>query len=251
VLPTTVVSPTGIPTPIAQVASSVTVITAADIEREQRRTVPDLLSTVPGLNVVQTGGPGGQTSVFIRGTNSNQVKVLIDGIDVSDPSNANRSFDFGQLLTADIEGIEVLRGPQSGLYGADAIGGVISIITKKGEGPPRAGLVEGGSFGTLNQTASLSGAQSRLSSSRSSGTRRRRGRPRRARSSFRSLASSRWEPVPQHPGPYGSTARGHGETLIARRAELLETCGPSHCVWCTRRSRWNNSDCTRSTRWSF
>jgi vitamin B12 transporter len=163
VLPTIVVSPTGVPTPIAQVASSVTVITAADIEREQRRTVPDVLSTVPGLNVVQAGGPGAQTSVFIRGTNSNQVKVLIDGIDVSDPSNANRSFDFGQLLTADIERIEVLRGPQSGLYGADAIGGVISIITKKGEGPPKVtGLVEGGSFGTLNQSASLSGAQSRF-----------------------------------------------------------------------------------------
>ena len=113
---------------------------------------------MPGLNVVQTGGPGGQTSVFMRGTNSNHVKVLIDGIDVSDPSNPNRSFDFGQLLTADIERIEVLRGPQSGLYGADAIGGVISIITKKGEGPPKAtATVEGGSFGTFNQTASLSG----------------------------------------------------------------------------------------------
>jgi vitamin B12 transporter len=79
---------------------------------------------------VQTGGPGGQTSVFIRGTNSNQVKVLIDGIDASDPSNTNGSFDFGQLLTYDIDRIEVLRGPQSGLYGADAIGGVISITTK-------------------------------------------------------------------------------------------------------------------------
>jgi len=159
-LPGIIVSATGVPTPTNQVASSVTVVTAADIEREQRRTVPDVLSTVPGLNVVQAGGPGAQTSIFIRGTNSNHVKVLIDGIDVSDPSNPNRSFDFGQLLTADIERIEVLRGPQSGLYGADAIGGVISIFTKKGEGPPKVtGLVEGGSFGTFNQTASLSGSQ--------------------------------------------------------------------------------------------
>ena len=124
--------------------------------------MPDALANVPGLNIVQSGGPGGQTSVFMRGTNSNQVKVLIDGIDVSDPSNPNRSFDFGQLLTADIERIEVLRGPQSGLYGADAIGGVISIITKKGEGPPKAtATVEGGSFGTFNQTASLSGGDQR------------------------------------------------------------------------------------------
>jgi vitamin B12 transporter len=157
-----VYSPTAIATPARDIASSVTVITAQDIEREQRRTVPDALANVPGLNIVQTGGPGGQTSVFLRGTNSNQVKVLVDGIDVSDPSNPNRSFDFGQLLTADIARIEVLRGPQSGLYGADAIGGVISIITKKGEGPPKAtGLVEAGSFGTFNQIASLSGGDQR------------------------------------------------------------------------------------------
>jgi vitamin B12 transporter len=133
------------------------------MERDQRRTAPDALATVPGLNVVQSGGPGGQTSIFIRGTNSNHTKILIDGIDVSDPSNPNRSFDLGQLLTSDIQQIEVLRGPQSGLYGADALGGVISIITKKGEGPPRAtGMIEGGSFGTFNQTAALSGSQDRF-----------------------------------------------------------------------------------------
>ena len=86
VLPTIVVSPTTIPTPESEIASSVTVITSADIERQQYRTVPAALNAVPGLNVVQTGGPGGQTSVFIRGTNSNQVKVYIDGVDASDPS---------------------------------------------------------------------------------------------------------------------------------------------------------------------
>jgi vitamin B12 transporter len=158
-----VVSPTATETPIDQIASSVTVITAKDMERDQRRTVPDALATVPGLNVVQNGGPGGQTSIFMRGTNSNHTKVLIDGIDVSDPSNPNRTFDLGQLLTSDIQQIEVLRGPQSGLYGADALGGVISIITKKGEGPPRAtATIEGGSFGTVNQTAALSGSQDRI-----------------------------------------------------------------------------------------
>ena len=158
-----VVSPTQIPTPEGQVASSVTVITAADIERDQRRTVPDALQSVPGLNVVQVGGPGGQTSVFIRGTNSNHVKVLIDGIDVSDPSNPNRTFDFGNLQTYDIDRIEVLRGPQSGLYGADAIGGVIYITTKKGEGPPKLrAQVEGGSFGTFNQAAGVSGSVDRF-----------------------------------------------------------------------------------------
>jgi vitamin B12 transporter len=158
-----VVSPTAVETPINQIASSVTVITAKDMERDQRRTAPDALATVPGLNVVQSGGPGGQTSIFMRGTNSNHTKILIDGIDVSDPSNPNRTFDLGQLLTSDIQQIEVLRGPQSGLYGADALGGVISIITKKGEGPPRAtGMIEGGSFGTFNQTAALSGSEDRF-----------------------------------------------------------------------------------------
>ena len=71
----------------------------------------------------------------MRGTNSNHTKVLIDGIDVGDPSNSTGAFDYGQLLTQDIERVEVLRGPQSGLYGSDAIGGVINIITKSGNGP--------------------------------------------------------------------------------------------------------------------
>jgi vitamin B12 transporter len=155
-----VVSPTTVPTPSDESASSTTVVTSSDIEARQLRTVPDALATVPGLNVVQTGGPGGQTSVFLRGTNSNHVKVLVDGIDVSDPSNPNGSFDFGQLLTGDIERIEILRGPQSGLYGSDAIGGVISITTKSGNGPPKITLsTEGGSFGTTNEGASLSGSQ--------------------------------------------------------------------------------------------
>jgi vitamin B12 transporter len=155
-----VVSATRTPTPAVEVASSITVITAADIEARQERTISDVLKDVPGLNVVQTGGPGGVTSVFIRGTNSNHTKVLIDGIDVSDPSNSTGAFDFGQLLTPDIERIEVLRGPQSGLYGSDAIGGVINIISRSGSGPMTlaAGL-EGGSFETFNQAARLSGSQ--------------------------------------------------------------------------------------------
>ncbi len=123
------VAATGVPTPTAQIGSSVTVLTARTLEQQQRRTVPDALQQVPGLNVVQTGGPGGQTSVFIRGANSNHTKVLIDGIDATDPSNGNGSFDFGQLLTDDLARIEVLRGPQSGLYGSDAIGGVVSFTT--------------------------------------------------------------------------------------------------------------------------
>ena len=158
-----VVSPTGVPTPAREIASSVTVVTSQEIERQQRRTLPQALAAVPGLNIVQTGGPGGLTSVFMRGTNSNHVKVLIDGIEVNDPSTPNRSFDFGQMLTTDIERIEVLRGPQSGLYGANALGGVISITSKRGEGPPKVtGSVEAGSHGTFNQSIGLSGGNDRF-----------------------------------------------------------------------------------------
>ena len=163
VLPDMVVSATRVPTPEDQLGSSVTVITSQEIEQKQERTLPEVLQDVPGLNVVQNGSPGGTTSVFIRGTNSNHTKVLIDGIDVSDPSSPNGAFDFSQILSSDIERIEILRGPQSGLYGSDAIGGVINIITKKGSGPAQFhASVEGGSFGTFNQTGGVSGSVSRF-----------------------------------------------------------------------------------------
>ena len=160
-LPPLVVTPTRLPTPENEVGSSITVISEEEIQRKQERTLPDALKDVPGLNVVQTGGPGGVTSVFIRGANSNQTKVFIDGIDATNP--ATGTFNFEHILTWDIERVEVVRGPQSGLYGADAIGGVINIITKKGSGPAQfAGSLEGGSFGTLNQNARMSGSLERF-----------------------------------------------------------------------------------------
>ena len=163
-LPPVVVGATLIPTPESELGTSVTVISADEIAAKQERTLPDALLDVPGLNVVQTGGPGGLASVFIRGTNSNQTKVFLDGIDVSDPSSPNGAFDFAHILTFDLGSIEVLRGPQSGLYGSDAIGGVINIETEKGQGPMQATVnVEGGSFGTFNQTAKVSGSADWLS----------------------------------------------------------------------------------------
>src|SRR5580698_6517673 len=125
-----VVTATRIATPVDQIASAITVIDAVDIDARQQRSLPDVLQNVPGLNLVQTGGEGGQTSLFMRGANSNHTKVLVDGIDVSDPSSPNGAYDFGKFNSADIARVEVLRGPQSGLYGSDAIGGVINIITK-------------------------------------------------------------------------------------------------------------------------
>jgi vitamin B12 transporter len=158
-LETLVVTATRIPTPELDVASSITVITADDIAARQVRTLPDLLKEVPGLNLVQTGGAGGQTSVFMRGTNSNHTKVLVDGIDLGDPSNPGGAFDLGTFLTQDIQTVEILRGPQSGLYGSDAIGGVINIITKSGSGPAQFNAgIEAGSFDTFNQAGSASGS---------------------------------------------------------------------------------------------
>ncbi len=154
-----IVSATRLPTPELEVASSVTVITADEIAARQERTLPDVLQDVPGLNLVQTGGPGGTTAVFMRGTGANHTKVLVDGIDVSDPSYPTGNFDFAHFLTADVERIEVLRGPQSGLYGSDAIGGVINIITRSGSGPLQlVASAEGGSFETFNQTAAARGS---------------------------------------------------------------------------------------------
>ncbi len=162
-LQTIIVTATRIPTPQSQIASSVTVITAEDIAARQDQSLPDALKEVPGLNLVQSGGPGGQTSVFMRGTNSNHTKVLVDGIDLSDPSNPTGAFDFSQFLMQDIQKIEVLRGPQSGLYGSDAIGGVVNIITKSGNGPAQVtASLQGGSFDTFNQAASLGGSADRF-----------------------------------------------------------------------------------------
>jgi vitamin B12 transporter len=161
-LPPVVVTATRIATPVDQVGSSVTLITADDIRRHQWRTLPDVLQGVPGLNVVQTGGPGGKTAIFMRGTNSNHTKVLIDGVEANDPSQ-DGAFDLGHVLTSDIERVEVLRGPQSSLYGSDAIGGVIDIVTKKGSGAARlSGSLEGGSFDTFNQTAGVGGSTARF-----------------------------------------------------------------------------------------
>ncbi len=157
---TIVTTATRLPTPEDQVGSSVTLIAAADIEVRQQRTLPEVLEDVPGLNVVQTGAQGGQTSLFMRGTNSNHTKVLLDGIDLADPSTPNNTADIGKLLTGDIARVEVLRGPGSALYGSDAIGGVINVITAGGEGPLRlTASAEGGSFDTLNERATLGGSE--------------------------------------------------------------------------------------------
>ena len=161
-LPDVVVTATRNATPVTEVGSSVTVISQAEIANSQARTLPDLLRESAGVSVVQSGGPGGQTSVFTRGLNSNQTLFMIDGVRVNSPV-------FGTAMLANltpnqVERIEIVRGPQSTLYGADALGGVVNIITHKGTGPlTGSATLEGGSYGTFNQLAEISGGQGKFS----------------------------------------------------------------------------------------
>ena len=144
---------------ISSMPSSVTVITADDIEKKQAATVYEVLRQVTGLDVVQNGGMGQNTNIFIRGANSEHTLVMIDGVEMNDPISTGRAFNFTHLTVDNIERIEIIRGPQSTLYGSDAIGGVINIITKKGKGHPSFVVSgEAGSYGTYKEYAELSGA---------------------------------------------------------------------------------------------
>ena len=156
---TVVVTATRIETPAREVASSVTVIPGYEIDRSRRPDLIEALRAVPGLAVLQNGGPGEAASVFVRGSKSEHVLVLLDGVEVNDPMNPSRSFDFAHLAAGGIERIEVLRGPQSPLYGSDALGGVINVLTRRGQGRPSLSLTaQGGSEATA--AAALEGGGS-------------------------------------------------------------------------------------------
>ena len=113
-----------------------------------------LLRTVPGVTVIESGGAGGSSEVRLRGAETGHTVVLIDGVRVNDPATARGDFDFVMLSLNDVERVEVLRGPQSAIYGSDAMGGVINIITRKQKAKSSlTATVEGGSYGTLNERA--------------------------------------------------------------------------------------------------
>ncbi len=138
------VTATRVPTPVANLAAGVTIIDRKTIEERGYVTLADALSAIPGLRVVQSGGAGSQTSVFVRGTNSNHVLVLRDGIPINDPGDPGGAFNFGVDTLEDVERIEVVRGPLSSLYGSGAIGGVINLITRHGRAAPHGHLVLAG-----------------------------------------------------------------------------------------------------------
>ncbi len=162
-LPNMVVTATRTETPEDEVGSAITVITAKDIADKNINNVADALRTVPGLDVVRSGSLGQQTSVFLRGANSNHTLVLVDGVEMNDPSSPTGAFDFAFLQADNIERIEVVRGAASAAFGSDAIGGVINVITKKGAGKVKlSGVAEGGSYGTWKTGGNISGGTERV-----------------------------------------------------------------------------------------
>ncbi len=154
-----VVTATRLETPPREIGSSVSIISSFDLSLFKRTFILETLRDVPAVSFNQNGGMGGASSVFLRGANSEHTLVLLDGVELNDPINPSRSADLAHLLLANVERVEVLRGPQSPLYGSDALGGVVNIIPRREKGRPRLTLTSsGGSFGTFTGQASLSGA---------------------------------------------------------------------------------------------
>ncbi|MEW6170300.1 MAG: TonB-dependent receptor [Candidatus Omnitrophota bacterium] len=159
-----VVTPTQTEEMVGKTGDSVTVFTMSNIEGQNLETVKDMLKETPGLHLVEAGKFGGLTSAFMRGSDSGQVKVMIDGVRVYDPISTNSAFDFAFLSLDNIERIEIVRGPQTTLYGSDAIGGAINVITKKGKGKPTISLLgEGGSYYTSREALESQGKINKFS----------------------------------------------------------------------------------------
>jgi vitamin B12 transporter len=152
-----VVTATKFETPAEQLGATVTVVEGEQIESRHYPTVDEALRSVPGVDIRRQGSFGKASSVSIRGANANQVQVLVDGVRVKSPTLGQ--VDLSDIAPELIERIEVIRGPQSTIYGADAIGGVVHIITKRGSGPPSAYVAqEVGNYDTLRSRAGVSGA---------------------------------------------------------------------------------------------
>jgi outer membrane cobalamin receptor len=149
-----VVSAAQVEIPLTSTSSSVTIITREDLERRQVESVADALRSVPGLTVTSNGARGSVTSVFPRGGESDYSLVFVDGVEAN---SFGGGYDFAHLPVANIERIEIVRGPQSALYGSNAIGSVVRVITRQGGPPTVSGSIEGGGFDTFRATAATSG----------------------------------------------------------------------------------------------
>jgi vitamin B12 transporter len=153
-----VVTATRLETSSREIASSITVITKQEVEQMRKATILEILADALGVGIVQNGGMGGASSLFLRGANSEHTLIMLDGVELNDPMAPSRSADTTHLLADSIERIEILQGPQSTLYGSDALGGVINIITNKGQ-EQVTGFVQafGGSYATLNSSVHING----------------------------------------------------------------------------------------------
>jgi vitamin B12 transporter len=151
----TIVTATRTEEPVEESIAAVTVISRADIERSQARSVQDLLSGAPGVGISNSGGLGKITSLHLRGTEAAHVLVMIDGVKIGSPTTGTASF---QDLPVDlIDHIEIVRGPRASLYGSEAIGGVVQIFTRKGGAQRTTFSVGGGSYGTMKSSGTVSG----------------------------------------------------------------------------------------------
>ena len=153
---TIVVSGSRVDIPLDQSPASVSVLTADDFEQKQIERVSDALREIPGLSVVQTGVPGQLTSVFMRGLRSEHTQVLLDGIPIN--QGLQGAFNFADLTVDNIDHIEVVRGPQSTIYGPRALAGAIHLFTKRGDGTPEISIAsEGGTYDTFRESLQSDG----------------------------------------------------------------------------------------------
>jgi vitamin B12 transporter len=154
-LAATVITATQLPIATAASPATVAVVSGDEIRKRGVTSIADALRDVAGVTFAQSGSFGGVTSLFLRGGESKYVKILIDGVPINEPGGA---FDFGALTVDNVDRIEVVRGPASVLYGADAVTGVVQVFTRRGAGATRAELrARGGTYGSSDVDATLAG----------------------------------------------------------------------------------------------